>query len=131
MSTFLLTVVLLVSVAAVAATVVAVARDGYRPVRTDRSRLPARAVEGRRTAAQIDADEEAAVRANTPTGTPLPAEGHSLPAEAAPRSAPTEAPSVEPALTSIPTEDAAHAAVRRGGRARGPRRAASAPKSPR
>jgi HAE1 family hydrophobic/amphiphilic exporter-1 len=167
MSATLLLIVALVSLTAIVATVIAVARDGYRPVRTDRSRIPAR-VERRpgdyRTSADLDADEEAAVRAAEKTiarapfadvaaeiaaatarpyssavpAQPVPARpdaarpvpAQSVPAQ--PDAARPDAARPQPKADPVPAQpEPAHTAVRRGGRARGPRRAASAPKSPR
>jgi hypothetical protein len=160
MSTFLLIAVVLVSVIAIIATALAVARDGYRPLRTDRSRLPVRNEPGaadHRTAADRDADDEAAVRAATaesrrgafadvaaeiaaatarPFSSVVPPEpgiGETRPAAAAqPVTAEARPLPALPQSGRTPSEtEPAHTAVRRGARARGPRRAASAPKSPR
>ena len=105
MSATLFIAVILVSVIAIVATVIAVARDGYRPARTDRSRLPAPDV----AAAIVDATAR-------PYSSAIPAE----PAPALPQRAPAPA-----------QPEPAHTAIRRAARVRGPRRAASAPKSPR
>jgi hypothetical protein len=71
-SALLLILIGLVALAAVVGTIVTVVRDGYRPVRTDRNRIPARST-GRDAAAPAAPSPAAPAPAPAESGTPTSA----------------------------------------------------------